>query len=317
MRTLALATVELKEAPVACNIEGCWQTSTASRHSSIYVSIFAAKWSWEFLNRRLPTNFIQPVLLRKASCQSFLPRKSSWRNLLGKRKETATDNILIVQANIEQENTHTVNSTFAQHLNTHKQPWDTTIYHKQKTKASTTKPCRQRNPRAVEPGQAWTKKYYSEVAKSCTPAGVAAGDIWIPENNNTTTTWAQNLAGLPKFVSATYRFNHTGKTTEDTEEDSTCCNTWWGLHDQRRAREKGAGATRPAVDTRLKSRVTQSEMRKESIYRTRGSAPCLFQIRARTSLIPTRCVSHCRLAFKSILMQKKIYENSNISPCKI
>jgi hypothetical protein len=122
---------------------------------------------------------------------------------------------------------------------------------------------------------------------------------------------------LPKFVSATYRFNHTGKTTEDTEEDSTCCNTWWGLHDQRRAREKGAGATRPAVDTRLKSRVTQSEMRKESIYRTRESGPCLFQIRASTSRIPTRGVSHCRLAFKSILMQKKIYENSNISPCKI
>jgi len=35
--------------------------------------------------------------------------------------------------------------------------------------------------------------------------------LWIPENNNTTTTWARNLAGLPKFVSATYRINHTGK----------------------------------------------------------------------------------------------------------
>jgi hypothetical protein len=91
--------------------------------------------------------------------------------------------------------------------------------------------------------------------------------LWIPEkNNNTTTTRARNLAGWPKFVSATYRINHTGKTTEDTEEDSSCCNTWWGLHDQRRAREKSAGATTPAVHMRLKSRVmTQSEMRKESI----------------------------------------------------
>jgi hypothetical protein len=101
--------------------------------------------------------------------------------------------------------------------------------------------------------------------------------LWIPENNNTTTTWARNLAGLPKFVSATYRFNHTGKTTEDTEEDSSCCNTWWGLHDQRGAGEKGADATRSAVHTRLKSRVTQSEMGKDSIYRTWESAACLSQ----------------------------------------
>jgi hypothetical protein len=39
VRTLALATVELKEAPVACKIEGCWQTSTASYMTFIYLCI--------------------------------------------------------------------------------------------------------------------------------------------------------------------------------------------------------------------------------------------------------------------------------------
>jgi hypothetical protein len=66
-------------------------------------------------------------ILDPAACR---PTSSSrlrffFANLLGKRKETATDNILIVQANIEQENTHTVNPTLVGTTlveNTHKQP---------------------------------------------------------------------------------------------------------------------------------------------------------------------------------------------------
>jgi hypothetical protein len=269
VRTLALATVELKEAPVACNIEGRWQTSTASRHSSLYVSIFAAKWSWEFLNRRLPTNFIQPasILLRKSPSEKkgnrhrqYSDRASQYRT----RKRTYRE-LHFCTTLVE---------------NTHKQPWDTTIYHKQKNKSlnyenlAVKETQRRLNQDKLE--------QRSTIPRSQNPAlqpVLRLATLWIPENNNTTTTWARNLAGLPKFVSATYRINHTGKTTEDTEEDSSCCNTWWGLHDLRRAREKDAGATRPAVHTRLKSRVTQSEMRKESIYRTRESATCLSKTR--------------------------------------
>jgi hypothetical protein len=268
VRTLAFATVELKEAPVACNIEGCWQTSTASRHSSIYISIFVAKWSWEFLNRRLPTNFNQPASI--LLCKSSSEKK-------GNRHKQYSD-----RASQYRTRKHTYRELhFCTTLveNTHKQPWDTTIYHhKQKNKTlnyenlAVKETQRRLNQDKLE--------QRSTIPKSQNPAlqpVLRLATLWIPESNSTTTTWARNLAGLPKFVSATYRINHTGKTTEDTEEDSSCCNTWWGLHDQRRAREKGAGATRPAVHTRLKSRVTQSEMRKESIYRTRESAPCLSQ----------------------------------------
>jgi hypothetical protein len=87
-----------------------------------------------------------------------------------------------VQADIEKENTHTVNSTFAQHLSRiHINSHEIQQYiASKKQKPQLPKPCRQRNPTAVELGQAWTKKYYSEVAKSCTPAGVATGDIMNP-----------------------------------------------------------------------------------------------------------------------------------------